>query len=69
MSSFIKQHTHFILSLPPNNNNCSLAGSCMKTCIVYRADVINQNETHIMVHLIESSSIGTIHRFALESRL
>ena len=56
MSSFIKQHNHIILSLPPNseerlcncknNNNCSLAGSCLKTCIVYRADVIKQNETH-----------------------
>ena len=30
-----------------NKDNCSLAGSCLKTCIVYRADIITQSETHI----------------------
>ena len=50
MSSFIKQHNHNILSLSPNSkerscncrnkDNCPLANSCLKTCIVYRADVI-----------------------------
>ena len=27
-------------------NNCPLAGSCLKTCIVYRDNVTKQNETH-----------------------
>ena len=30
-----------------NKGNFSLAGSCLKTCIVQRADVNKQNETHI----------------------
>ena len=30
-----------------NKDNCPLAGSCLKTCLVYRADVIKQNETHV----------------------
>ena len=30
-----------------NKDNCSVAGSCLKTCIVYRADIITQSETHI----------------------
>ena len=57
MSSFIKQHSRNILSSPPNSeerscnfrykNNCPLAGSCLKTCFVYRADVIKQNEAHV----------------------
>ena len=57
MSSFIKQHNCNILSLSPNSeerscncrnkHNFPLAGSCLKTCIVYRADVIKQNETHV----------------------
>ena len=44
MSSFMKQHNHNILSSPPNNeerscncknkDNCPLAGSCLKSCIV-----------------------------------
>ena len=56
MSSFIKQHNN-ILSLSPNSeecscncrnkDNCPLAGSCLKTYIVYRANVIKQNKTHI----------------------
>ena len=50
ISSFIKQHNRNILSSPPNSeerscncknkSNCPLAGSSLKTCIVYRADVI-----------------------------
>ena len=57
MSSFIKQHSRNILFSPPNSeerscnfrnkNNCPLAGSCLKMCIVYRADVIKQNETKV----------------------
>ena len=48
---------HYILSLSLNSeertcncrnkNNCPLAGSCLKTCIVYRADIMKQNEMHI----------------------
>ena len=57
MSSFVKQHNRTILSSSRNSeerscncrnkDNCSLAGRCLKTCIVYRADVIKQNETHV----------------------
>ena len=57
MSSFIKQHNRNILSSPPNSekrscncrnkDNCPLADSCFKTCIIYRADVIKLNETHV----------------------
>ena len=46
MSSFIKQHNRNILSSSPNSkkrscncrnkDNCPLAGSCLKMCIVYR---------------------------------
>ena len=28
-------------------NHCPLADSCLKTCIIYRADLIKQNETHV----------------------
>ena len=57
MSSFIKEHNSNILSSPTNTEerscncrnkeNCPLDGSCLKTCIVYRADVIKHNGTHI----------------------
>ena len=54
MSSFIKQDNRNILSSSPNNEerscNCRnflLTGSCLKTWIVYRADVIKQNEAHV----------------------
>ena len=57
MSNFIKQHNSNILSSPTkieerscncrNKDNCPLDGSCLKTCIVYRADVIKHNGTHI----------------------
>ena len=57
MSSFMKQHNRNILSSSLNSEeracncrnkyNCPLAGSCLETCIVYRADVIKQNETHV----------------------
>ena len=57
MSSFIKQHNRNILFSPPNSekrscncrnkDNCPLAGNCLKTCIIYRADVIKLNETHV----------------------
>ena len=69
MSSLIKQHNCNILSSSPNSEECScncrskdhcpLASGCLKMCIVYRADVIKQNEMCIMAHLMESSSIGT----------
>ena len=57
MSSFIKQHNRNILFSPPNSekrscncrnkDNCPLAGNCLKTCIIYRADVIKLNQRHI----------------------
>ena len=57
MSSFIKQRNFKILSSPTkteerscncrNKGNCPLDGSCLKACIVYRADVIKHNVTHI----------------------
>ena len=57
MSSFIKQRNRNILSSSPNSeerscncrnkDNCSLTGSCLKTWIVHRADVIKQNEAHV----------------------
>ena len=57
MSNFIKQHNSNILLSPTkteerscnckNKDNCPLDGSCLKTCIVYRADVIKHNGTHI----------------------
>ena len=57
MSSFIKQHNWNNLSFSPNSEerscncrnkgNCPLPGSCLKTCIVYKADVYKQNETHV----------------------
>ena len=57
MSNFIKQHNSNILSSPTkaeerscncrNKDNCPLDGSCLKTCIVYRADVIKHNGTYI----------------------
>ena len=57
MSSFIKQHSSDISSSPTkteersrncrNKDNCPLDGSCLKTCIVYMADVIKHNGTHI----------------------
>ena len=57
MPSFIKQHNRNILSSWPNSkkrscncrnkDNCPLAGNCLKMCIVYRADVIKLNETHV----------------------
>ena len=53
MSNFIKQHNSIILSSPTkteerpcncrNKDNCPLDYSCLKTCIVYRADVIKDN--------------------------
>ena len=68
MSSFIKQLDRNILSSPPkteerscncgNKDNCPLAGSCLKTCIVYRTDLIKKR-TYIMALLMESSSVGT----------
>ena len=55
--SFIKQHNRNISSSSPNSeehscncrnkDNCPLAGSCLKTCIVYTADVIKQNKTPV----------------------
>ena len=57
MSNIIKQHNSNILSSPTkteerscncrNKDNFPLDGSCLKTCIVYRADVIKHNGTHI----------------------
>ena len=57
MPGFIKQYDRNTLSSPPNSeersrncrnkDNCPLAGSCLKTCILYRADVIKLNETHV----------------------
>ena len=57
MSNFIKQHNSNILLSPTkteeracncrNKDHCPVNGSCLKTCIVYRADVIKHNGTHI----------------------
>ena len=56
-SSFIKQHNRIILFSSPNSeerscncrnkDNCPLARSCLKTCIVY-IDNVKQNQTRIL---------------------
>ena len=56
MSSVIKQHNYKILSTTENvdrlcncrnKENCPLDGKFLQTCIVYKADVIRNKESHI----------------------
>ena len=56
MSSVIKQHNYRVLSTTgnvdrlcncKNKENCPLDGKCLKTCIVYKADVITNKDSHI----------------------
>ena len=65
-SSFIKQHNRIILSSSPNReerscncrnkDNCPLAGSCLKTCIVYIEMSSKIKHTYITAHLMERLS-------------
>ena len=56
MSSVIKQNSYKVLSTTENvdrlcncknKENCSLDGKCLKTCIVYKADLITNKDSHI----------------------
>ena len=56
MSSVIKQHNCKKLSTTENidwlcncrnKENCPLDGKCLQTCIVYKADVITNKDSHI----------------------
>ena len=56
MSSVIKQHNYKVLSTTENvdrlcncrnKENCSLDGKCLKTCIIYKADLIANKDRHI----------------------
>ena len=56
MSSVIKQHNYRVLSTTENvdrlcncrnKENCPLDGKCLQTCIVYKADVITNKDSHI----------------------
>ena len=56
MSSVIKQHNYKVLSTTEsvdrlcncrNKENCPLDGKCLQTCIVYKADVITNKDSHI----------------------
>ena len=56
MSSVIKQHNYRVLSTTENvdrlcncrnKENCPLDGKCLQSCIVYKADVITNKDSHI----------------------
>ena len=56
MSSIIKQHNYKVLSTTENVDrlcncrnieNCPLDGKCLRTCIVYKADVITNKDSHV----------------------
>ena len=56
LSSVIKQHNYRVLSTTENvvrlcncrnQENCPLDGKCLQTCIVYKADVITNKDSHI----------------------
>ena len=56
MYSVITQHNYKILSTTENvdrlcncrnKENCPLDGKCLQTCIVYKADVITNKDSHI----------------------
>ena len=56
MSSVIKQHNYKVLSTTQNvdrlcncrnKENCPLDGKCLQKCIVYKADVITNKDSHI----------------------
>ena len=56
MSSVIKQHNYKVSSTTENEDqlcncrnkeNCPLDGRCLQTCIVYKADVITNKDSHL----------------------
>ena len=56
MPSVIKQHSYRVLSTTENvdrlcncinKENCPLDGKCLQSCIVYKADVITNKDSHI----------------------
>ena len=56
MPSVIKKHNNKVLSTKENVNrlcncrnkeNCPLDGKCLQTCIVYKANVITNKDSHI----------------------
>ena len=56
ISSVIKQHNNRVLSIIENvdrlcncrnKENCPLDGKCLQTCIVYKADVMTNKDSHI----------------------
>ena len=56
MSSVIKQHNDRVLSTTEivdrlcncgNKENCPLDGKCLQSCIIYKADVITNKDSHI----------------------
>ena len=56
ISSIIKQHNHRVLSTTENidrlckcrnKENCPLDGKCLQTCIIYKAHVITNKDSHI----------------------
>ena len=56
MCSVIKQHNYRVLSTTENvdrlcncrnKENCPLDGKCLQSCIVYKADVITNKDSHI----------------------
>ena len=56
MSSVIKQHNYRVLSTTENvdrlcncrnKENCPLEGKCLQSCIIYKADVITNKDSHI----------------------
>ena len=56
MPSVIKQHNYRVLSTTENvdrlcncinKENCPLDGKCLQSCIVYKADVITNKDSHI----------------------
>ena len=68
MSSAIKQHNYKVLSTTKNvdrlcncrnKENYPLDGKCLQTCIVYKADVITNKDSHIYY----GASDGEPHKF------
>ena len=56
ISSVIKQHNYRVLSTAENvdrlcncrnKENCPLDGKCLQACIVYKADIITNKDSHI----------------------
>ena len=68
MFNVIKQHIYKVLSTTEhvdrlcnckNKENCPLDGKCLQTCIVYKADVITNKDSHIYY----GASDGEPHKF------